>query len=174
MKLTKTHQIQYKNEQEHHSVPQTPLPSVEVLRESQENWEEIQREMDEALEEMRIRNLVKLNPPSAINNPLLIRRNQKRLKTDPSAQNVPSMSTLIAGAEKKSTELDGVTKEDLSPYVVVGNEIPRLGNAQNQPNTISEPKTSDPEMADPISIRNSESVIIIEDLSRENSTVVPK
>ena len=176
LKLTEILQIQHKNVQEHHTVPQTPLLSVDVLREGQEDWEEIQRDMEEALEEMRIKNPVRVNPPSSINNPLLARRDQKRLKTDPSAKKVPSMSTLNlrAATDKKLVELDGLTIEDLSPYVVVGNEMPKLDDARNQPKIISEPKNVDKrEMADPSSVRHYES-IIIEDLSRENSTVAPK
>ena len=48
--------------------------------------------MDKALEEMRIKNPIKVNQPTAKTNQLLARRTQK--KTQDGSRNVPSTSTL--------------------------------------------------------------------------------
>lgn len=60
-------------------VPQTPLPSLEILREDKDNWQEIQQNMGKALDEMRINwdHKIKIKELPVANNPLLERRMKK-------------------------------------------------------------------------------------------------
>ena len=64
------------------AVPQTPLPSLEILREDRDNWSEVQQNMGKALDEMRINwdSKVKLLELQIVNNPLLNRRMNKKTK----------------------------------------------------------------------------------------------
>ncbi len=64
-------------------VPQTPLPSLEILREDKDNWQEIQQNMGKALDEMRINwdKKIKIKELPVSNNKLLERR-MKKTKTD--------------------------------------------------------------------------------------------
>lgn len=66
------------------TVPQTPLPSLEILREDRDNWQEIQQNMGKALDEMRINwdNKIKIKELPTANNPLLERRMKKKKTTD--------------------------------------------------------------------------------------------
>ncbi len=60
-------------------VPQTPLPSLEILREDKDNWQEIQQNMGKALDEMRINwdHKIKIKELPVSNNKLLERRMKK-------------------------------------------------------------------------------------------------
>lgn len=64
-------------------VPQTPLPSLEILREDKDNWQEIQQNMGMALDEMRINwdHKIKIKELPVSNNKLLERR-MKKTKTE--------------------------------------------------------------------------------------------
>ena len=70
--------------QQYTTVPQTPLPSLEILREDRDNWQEIQQNMGKALDEMRINwdNKIKIKELPTANNPLLERRMKKKKTTD--------------------------------------------------------------------------------------------
>jgi serine/threonine protein kinase len=63
------------------SVPQTPLPSLDILREDKDNWSEVQQNMGKALDEMRINwdSKVKLKELKIVNNPLFERRMNKKM-----------------------------------------------------------------------------------------------
>ena len=66
-------------------MPQTPLPSLEILKEDKDQWPEVQENMKKALDEMRINwdNKIIINPlPVVTNNPLLERRLNKKTKTE--------------------------------------------------------------------------------------------
>lgn len=69
---------------QYHAVPQTPLPSLDILKEDRDQWPEVQENMKKALDEMRINwdNKIKINPLPVANNPLLERRLNKKTKTD--------------------------------------------------------------------------------------------
>lgn len=59
-------------------VPMTPLHSVKVLKEEEDNWEEVKDELTKALATMRVNyDGVKIKEVQASNNPLLQRRKQK-------------------------------------------------------------------------------------------------
>lgn len=66
------------------NVPQTPLPTLDILREDKDNWQEVQQNMGKALDEMRInwdqKIIIKELPVS--NNPLLERRMNKKTKVE--------------------------------------------------------------------------------------------
>lgn len=70
------------------NVPQTPLPTLDILREDKDNWHEIQQNMGQALNEMRInwdqKIIIKELPVS--NNPLLERRMNKKTKVSESSK----------------------------------------------------------------------------------------
>lgn len=66
-------------------MPQTPLPSLDILKEDMDQWPEVQENMKKALDEMRINwdNKVKIKELPVANNPLLERRlKNKKTKTD--------------------------------------------------------------------------------------------
>jgi len=65
------------------NVPQTPLPSIDILKEDKDNWPEIQQNIVKALDEMRIKwdSKIKIKELQSVNNPLLIRR-MKNSKTN--------------------------------------------------------------------------------------------
>jgi FtsZ-interacting cell division protein ZipA len=65
-------------------VPQTPLPSLDILKEDMDQWPEVQENMKKALDEMRINwdNQTKIKELQVANNPLLERRLNKKTKTD--------------------------------------------------------------------------------------------
>ena len=68
------------------SVPQTPLPSLDILKEDRDNWSEVQQNMGKALDEMRINwdSKVKLKQLNIVNNPLFERRMNKKTKNSES------------------------------------------------------------------------------------------
>lgn len=80
----------------YYNVPQTPLPSVEILKEDRDNWKEVQQNMGLALDEMRInwdaKTLIKLDPTK---NKLFEKRTQKK-KTDTEITMVESTSKKTA------------------------------------------------------------------------------
>ncbi len=65
--------------QSYYNVPQTPLPSLDILKEDREMWTEIQQNMGKALDEMRINwdSKVKIKELKIVNNPLFERRMKK-------------------------------------------------------------------------------------------------
>lgn len=71
------------------AVPQTPLPSLEILREDRDNWSEVQQNMGRALDEMRINwdSKVKLKELEIVNNPLFQRRMNKKTKVTTTSEN---------------------------------------------------------------------------------------
>lgn len=70
--------------QQYTNVPQTPLPTLDILREDKDNWQEVQQNMGKALDEMRInwdqKIIIKELPVS--NNPLLERRMNKKTRVE--------------------------------------------------------------------------------------------
>lgn len=74
------------------TVPQTPLPSLEILREDRDNWHEIQQNMGKALDEMRINwdNKIKIKELPVANNPLLERRMKKTKTADNKKNPMPA------------------------------------------------------------------------------------
>jgi hypothetical protein len=80
------------------NVPQTPLPTLDILREDKDNWQEVQQNMGKALDEMRInwdqKIVIKELPVS--NNPLLERRMNKKTKVD-NKKSMPPPSAPLGG-----------------------------------------------------------------------------
>lgn len=67
------------SKQRYTEVPQTPLCSVQILKEDQEQWPEVQEEMTQALRTMRvdIDSSVRLKTLDSINNQLLEKRKNR-------------------------------------------------------------------------------------------------
>ena len=101
-------------------VPQTPLPSLEILREDKDNWQEIQQNMGKALDEMRINwdHKIKIKELPVANNPLLERRMKRpkvenvNLKLPPPP--VPPVRVMNL-AEDYSRETTMVSMKSISP-----------------------------------------------------------
>jgi serine/threonine protein kinase len=93
----------------YYSVPQTPLPSLEILKEDKDNWVEVQQNMGKALDEMRINwdSKYKLKKLEIVNNPLFERRMNKKAKTGAETKSqtkvsFPDQQLTIAGASSMS------------------------------------------------------------------------
>lgn len=69
-------------QQRYTEVPQTPLCSVQILREDQEQWPEVQEEMTQALQTMRVdlESNIRLKTLDNINNQLLEKRKNRNTK----------------------------------------------------------------------------------------------
>jgi serine/threonine protein kinase len=82
------------------SVPQTPLPSLDILREDKDNWSEVQQNMGKALDEMRINwdSKVKLKELKIVNNPLFERRMNKKMTKEVMAPPPQQAAGAAAGA----------------------------------------------------------------------------
>lgn len=104
--------------QQYTTVPQTPLPSLEILREDRDNWQEVQQNMGKALDEMRINwdHKIKIKELPVANNPLLERRMKKTKTTDNKkmpAPLAPVKNDLIV--EDYSRETTMVSMKSVSP-----------------------------------------------------------
>ena len=68
--------------QRYTEVPQTPLRSIQILREDQDQWPEVQEEMTQALRTMRVDfdPSVRLKTMDAISNQLLEKRKNRTVK----------------------------------------------------------------------------------------------
>ena len=81
---------------QYYAVPQTPLPSVEILKEERDAWSEVQQNMGKALDEMRINwdSKVKVKELNTVKNPLLERR-MKKTKVDGPSTTTPTTTTTM-------------------------------------------------------------------------------
>lgn len=81
------------------AVPQTPLPSLERLKEERDNWVDFQNAYGQTLNEMRVNydTKVKIKEISDSNNPLIIRR-MKKTKTIETTPTTSSATTSAAAA----------------------------------------------------------------------------
>jgi len=91
----------------YYNVPQTPLPSVDILKEDKDNWVEVQANMRMALDEMRInwdpKALIKLDPTK---NKLFEKRTKK---------NKPGEDTAADSSPKKSPATSSSTANAAAP-----------------------------------------------------------
>lgn len=96
------------------AVPQTPLPSLDILKEDKDNWTEVQQNMGKALDEMRINwdSQFKIKKLTTTNNPLFERR-MKKTKTDQTLSNaeqkVPTLGITIQSELRQTT----ITNQDM-------------------------------------------------------------
>ena len=70
---------------QYHNVPQTPLPTLDNLKEEKDNWQDVQQNMGMALGEMRVdwdKSKIKLRELPNANNPLLEKRKKKTQKDE--------------------------------------------------------------------------------------------
>ncbi len=93
-------------------MPETPLPSLEILKEDRDNWPEFHQNMGKALFEMRLpdKNLV-IKPLPTVNNPLLERR-MKKPKTDVNAQQTSAVAAATVSKTKNDLVVEDLTREN--------------------------------------------------------------
>ena len=92
--------------QNYFSVPQTPLPSLERLKEERDNWVDFQNAYGQTLNEMRVNYdpKLKIKDISDSNNPLIIRRMKKTKTGEPAATASPTTSETAAANTTESSQ----------------------------------------------------------------------
>lgn len=115
------------------SVPQTPLPSLEILREDRDNWHEVQQNMGKALDEMRINwdDKIKIKELPVANNPLLERR-MKKSKIENNNLN----SKMAAPLAPTASNLRNVNNVDVDEIEVVMKSASPACSRPTSPTTI--------------------------------------
>jgi hypothetical protein len=97
-------------------VPETPLPSLNILKEDRDNWNQFKENMDHALFEMRIpdKNLV-IKPLPTVSNPLLERR-MKKPKTEQTINKSTNKNDLIVeDLTRENTVINSKTPTNSRP-----------------------------------------------------------
>jgi hypothetical protein len=94
-------------------VPETPLPSLNILKEDRDNWNQFKENMDIALFEMRIpdKNLI-IKPLPTVSNPLLDRR-MKKTKTN--ELNTKNNDIIVEDISRENTFVQSKTPTNSRP-----------------------------------------------------------